>query len=129
MLFASGRRPNSDRLNVAAAGIKMDARGRVLTDDGMETNVPGIFAFGDLASRHPLKHVANAEAWAIARHLLDGDKQPVAYDGVPNAVFSAPQVASVGLTERDAVQQGPPVHDDTPPVCRHRLRLGHERHR
>ena len=108
VLFASGRRPNSDRLNVAAAGIKMDTRGRVLTDDGMETNVPGIFAFGDLASRHPLKHVANAEARAIARHLLDGDKQPVAYDGVPNAVFSAPQVASVGLTERDAVQQGRP---------------------
>ena len=108
VLFASGRRPNSDRLNVAAAGIDVDGRGRVLTDDGMETNVPGIFAFGDLASRHPLKHVANAEARAIARHLVGGDKLPVAYDGVPNAVFSNPQVASVGLTERDAVQQGRP---------------------
>jgi len=108
VLFASGRRPNSDRLNVAAAGIEVDARGRVLTDDGMETNVPGIFAFGDLASRHPLKHVANAEARAIARYLTGGDKLPVDYDGVPNAVFSNPQVASVGLTERDAVQQGRP---------------------
>ena len=108
VLFASGRRPNSDRLNVAAAGIKVDARGRVMTDDGMETNVPGIFAFGDLASRHPLKHIANAEARAIARHLVGGDKLPVDYDGVPNAVFSNPQVASVGLTERDAVQQGRP---------------------
>ena len=106
VLFASGRRPNSDRLNVAAAGIDVDGRGRVLTDDGMETNVPGIFAFGDLASRHPLKHVANAEARVIARHLVGGDKLPVEYDGVPNAVFSNPQVASVGLTERDAVQQG-----------------------
>ena len=108
VLVASGRRPNSDRLNVAAAGIEVDARGRVLTDAGMETNVPGIFAFGDLASRHALKHIANAEARAIARHLLGGDKQPVDYDGVPNAVFSAPQVASVGLTERDAVRQGRP---------------------
>ena len=108
VLFASGRRPNSDRLNVAAAGIETDARGRVLTDVGMETNVPGIFAFGDLASRYPLKHIANAEARAIARHLVGGDKLPVDYDGVPNAVFSAPQVASVGLTERDAVQQGRP---------------------
>ena len=108
VLFASGRRPNSDRLNVAAAGIETDARGRVLTDVGMETNVPGIFAFGDLASRYPLKHIANAEARAIARRLLGGDKLPVDYDGVPNAVFSAPQVASVGLTERDAVQQGRP---------------------
>ena len=108
VLVASGRRPNSDRLNVAAAGIEVDARGRVLTDAGMETNIPGIFAFGDLASRHPLKHIANAEARAITRHLLGADKQPVAYDGVPNAVFSAPQVAAVGLTERDAVQQGRP---------------------
>ena len=108
VLFASGRRPNSDRLNVAAAGIEVDARGRVLTDTGMETSVPGIFAFGDLASRHPLKHIANAEARAIARHLLGADKLPVDYDGVPNAVFSAPQVASVGLTERDAAQQGRP---------------------
>jgi mycothione reductase len=108
VLVASGRRPNSDRLNVAAAGIEVGARGRVLTDAGMETNVPGIFAFGDLASRHPLKHIANAEARAIARHLVGGDKLPVDYDGVPNAVFSAPQVAAVGLTERDAVRQGRP---------------------
>ena len=108
VLFASGRRPNSDRLNVAVAGIEVDAHGRVLTDAGMETSAPGIFAFGDLASRHPLKHIANAEARAIARHLLGGDKLPVDYDGVPNAVFSAPQVASVGLTERDATRQGRP---------------------
>ena len=108
VLVASGRRPNSDRLNVAAAGIEVDARGRVLTDDGMETNVPGIFAFGDLASRYPLKHIANAEAKAIADHLVGGVKRPVDYDGVPNAVFSSPQVASVGLTERDALRQGRP---------------------
>ena len=108
VLVASGRRPNSDRLNVAAAGVEVDARGRVLTDDGMETNVPGIFAFGDLASRHPLKHVANAEARAIARQLVGGAKLPVEYDGVPNAVFSNPQVASVGLTEWDAAQRGRP---------------------
>ena len=108
VLVASGRRPNSDRLNVAAAGIEVDDRGRVLTDDGMETSVPGIFAFGDLASRHPLKHIANAEARAIAEHLVGGTKRPVDYDGVPNAVFSSPQVASAGLTERDARRQGRP---------------------
>lgn len=108
VLLASGRRPNSDLLNVTAAGIEVDGRGRVLTDDGMETNVPGIFALGDLASRHPLKHIANAEARAIAEHLVGGIKRPVDYDGVPNAVFSSPQVASAGLSERDAVQQGRP---------------------
>ena len=108
VLVASGRQPNSDRLNVAAAGIEVDDRGRVITDDGMETNVPGIFAFGDLASRHPLKHIANAEARAIAEHLVGGVKRPVDYDGVPNAVFSSPQVASAGLSEREAQQQGRP---------------------
>ena len=108
VLIASGRRPNSDRLNVAAAGIEVDPRGRVVTDDAMETNVPGIFALGDLASRHPLKHIANAEARGIADHLVGGAKRPVEYDGVPNAVFSSPQVASAGLTERDALQQGRP---------------------
>ena len=108
VLVAGGRQPNSDRLNVAAAGIEVDDRGRVLTDDGMETSVPGIFAFGDLASRYPLKHIANAEARAIAEHLIGGAKRPVAYDAVPNAVFSSPQVAAAGLTERDAVRQGRP---------------------
>ena len=108
VLVASGRRPNSDRLNVAAAGIEVDAHGRVITDDGMETNVPGIFALGDLASRHPLKHIANAEARAISEHLVGGAKEAVEYDGVPNAVFGSPQVASVGLTERDARREARP---------------------
>lgn len=108
VLFATGRRPNSDRLNVTAAGIEVDSRGRVLTDASMETSVPGIYALGDLASPYALKHIANAEARHIARLLLGQAKHPVAYDGVPHAVFAAPQVASVGLTEREAQQQGLP---------------------
>ncbi|HEY7712306.1 MAG TPA: mycothione reductase [Candidatus Entotheonella sp.] len=106
LLLATGRRPNSDRLDVDVAGIETDDRGRVLTDDAMETSVPGIYAFGDLASRYQLKHTANAEARHIARQLLGGEKGPVAYDGGPHAIFGNPQVASVGLTERQAVQQG-----------------------
>jgi mycothione reductase len=110
VLFATGRRPNSDRLDVTAAGIEVDSRGRVLTDASMETSVPGIYALGDLASPHPLKHIANAEARHIARLLLGQPKHAVAYDGVPHAVFATPQVASVGLTEREAQQQGLPYH-------------------
>jgi mycothione reductase len=106
LLFASGRRPNSDRLCVDVAGIDTDDRGRVLTDDAMETSAPGIYALGDLASRYQLKHIANAEARHIARQLVSGEKGPVAYDGGPHAIFGNPQVASVGLTERQAVQQG-----------------------
>lgn len=106
VLFAAGRQPNSDQLNVAAAGIDVDSRGRVLTDDSMETSVPGIYALGDLASHHALKHTANAEARHIARLLLGQAKHAVTYDGVPHAVFAAPQVASVGLTEHEAQRQG-----------------------
>ncbi len=106
LLLASGRRPNSDRLNIAATGIDMGDRGRVLTNAYMETSVPGIYAFGDLASRYQLKHIANAEARLIAKQLVSGDKHPIAYDGAPHAIFSNPQVASVGITERQAVAQG-----------------------
>jgi pyruvate/2-oxoglutarate dehydrogenase complex dihydrolipoamide dehydrogenase (E3) component len=74
----------------------------------METSVPGIYALGDLAAGHALKHTANAEARHIAKLLLGHDKHAVAYDGVPHAVFASPQVASVGLTERQAQQQGTP---------------------
>lgn len=106
LLFASGRRSNADRFNIAATDIEMDERGRVLTNEFMETSVPGIFAFGDLASRYQLKHIANAEARLIASQLIGDDKHPVAYDGAPHAIFSNPQVASVGITERQAVTQG-----------------------
>jgi mycothione reductase len=106
LLFAAGRRPNSDRLNIAATGIEMDDRGRVLTDAFMETSVPGIYAFGDLASPYQLKHIANAEARHIAAQLLGKDRHPIVYDGVPHAIFGNPQVASVGITERQAAAQG-----------------------
>jgi mycothione reductase len=106
LLLATGRRPNSDTLQVEAAGIAVDARGRVRTNAYMETSVPGIYAFGDLASRYQLKHIANAEARHITQQLLGKAQTPIAYDGGPHAVFGNPQVASVGLTERDAQQQG-----------------------
>ncbi len=106
LFFTAGRRPNSDRLNIAATGIDMDDRGRVLTNAFMETSVPGIYAFGDLASRYQLKHIANAEARLIASQLLGEDQHPIVYDGAPHAVFGNPQVASVGITERQAVAQG-----------------------
>lgn len=106
LLFASGRRPNSDRLNLAVTGIEMDDRGRVLTNAFMETSVPGIYAFGDLASRYKLKHIANAEARHITAQLLGAERHPMVYDGGPHAIFGNPQVASVGITERQAVAEG-----------------------
>jgi mycothione reductase len=106
LLFAAGRRPNSDLLQVQAAGIAIDARGRIITNDCLETSVPGIYALGDVASRYQLKHTANAEARHITRQLLGHPPTPMVYDGGPHAIFGTPQIASVGLTEREARQQG-----------------------
>ena len=107
VLVATGREPNSDLLNVDAAGLNCHHHGTVAVDDTMATNVPGIWAIGDLANNYQLKHLANAEAavafWNIA-HPDDLRRQ--SYKAVPSAVFSSPQVATVGLTEQAATKQG-----------------------
>ncbi len=107
LLVATGREPNSDLLNVDAAGLACHHHGTVAVDDTMATNVPGIWAIGDLANNYQLKHLANAEAavafWNIAH---PDDIRHQSYKAVPSAVFSSPQVATVGLTEQDAEQQG-----------------------
>jgi mycothione reductase len=107
LLVATGREPNSDLLNVDAAGLVCHHHGTVAVDDTMATNVPGIWAVGDLANNYQLKHLANAEAavafWNIAH---PDDIRRVSYKAVPSAVFSNPQVATVGLTEQEAEKQG-----------------------
>jgi mycothione reductase len=107
LLVATGREPNSDLLDVDAAGLECHHHGTVAVDDTMATNVPGIWAIGDLANNYQLKHLANAEAavafWNIAH---PDDIRHQSYKAVPSAVFSSPQVATVGLTEREAASQG-----------------------
>ena len=107
ILVATGREPNSDLLNVDAAGLDCHHHGTVAVDDTMATNVAGIWAVGDLANNYQLKHLANAEAavafWNIAH---PDDLRHQSYKAVPSAVFSNPQVATVGLTEQEATKQG-----------------------
>ena len=107
ILVATGREPNSDLLDVDAAGLECHHHGTVAVDDTMATNVPGIWAVGDIANNHQLKHLANAEAaiafWNIAH---PDDVRHQSYKAVPSAVFSSPQVATVGLTEQEATKQG-----------------------
>jgi mycothione reductase len=107
LLVATGREPNSDLLNVDAAGIVCHHHGTVAVDDTMATNVEGIWAVGDIANNYQLKHLANAEAaiafWNIAH---PDDLRHQSYKAVPSAVFSSPQVATVGLTEQEATKQG-----------------------
>ena len=114
LLVATGRVPNGDQLALDLAGVD-DDDGRVLTDEFYRTSAPGVWAFGDLSSETQLKHLANAQVRALRHNLLvaegraDGPMQTVREDLVPHAVFSHPQVASVGLTERDARAAGLPV--------------------
>ncbi len=107
ILVATGREPNSDLLDVDAAGLTCHHHGTVAVDDTMATNVAGIWAVGDIANNYQLKHLANAEAaiafWNIAH---PDDVRHQSYKAVPSAVFSNPQVATVGLTEHEAVKQG-----------------------
>jgi mycothione reductase len=109
LLVATGRVPNSDRLGVAAAGIDTDDHGHVRTDSTYQTNVPGIWALGDLANHFQLKHMANAEARLVRYNLLHpGQPRQAAFTVVPSAVFAGPQVASVGATEQELQANGRP---------------------
>ncbi len=107
LLVATGREPNSDLLDVKSGGLECHDHGTVVVDDTMATNVAGVWAIGDIANSYQLKHLANAEAaiafWNIAH---PDDLRHQSYKAVPGAVFSNPQVASVGLTEHEAEAQG-----------------------
>ena len=107
VLVATGRRPNSDRLAVTATGVEVDDAGHVAVDEHQRTSVEGIFALGDICSPWQLKHVANHEARVVRHNLLHPD-HPVRSDHrfVPSAVFTHPQIASVGLTEEQAIARG-----------------------
>ena len=109
LLIAAGRVPNGDELNVAAAGVTLDDAGYVVVDRYGRTTAEGVWALGDICNPDQLKHVANAEARAVAHNLAHpGDLRPLALGPVPHAVFASPQVASVGLTERQVVASGRP---------------------
>ena len=104
-LMATGRVPNTDLLEVANTGVELDDRGYIKTDQYLETNVPGIWALGDIVGKYVLKHSANLEAAYAANNIFhSGHKEPVDYRAMPHAVFASPQVASVGLTEELATR-------------------------
>jgi mycothione reductase len=107
LLIATGRAPNGDTLDVARAGIEVDEDGLIVVDEYQRTTAEGVFALGDVCSEQQLKHVANKDARVVQHNLLHPDSM-ITSDRrfVPRAVFSMPQVASVGLTEADAEQQG-----------------------
>jgi mycothione reductase len=110
LLVATGRVPNGDLLDAQQAGIDV-ADGRVAVDEYQRTTARGVFALGDVSSPYQLKHVANHEARVVQHNLLcdwDDTAAMVATDHrhVPSAVFTDPQIATVGLTENEAMARG-----------------------
>ena len=109
VLNATGRVPNGDRLNLSAAGVDVDDDGYVVVDEHQRTNVEHIWALGDVCSHRELKHVANHEARVVRHNLLHPDDLASSdHRFVPHAVFSNPQVASVGATEQELLQSDTP---------------------
>lgn len=107
ILVAMGRTPNSDLVDAAAGGLAVHADGRIVSDATQATSVPGVWALGDVTSPYMLKHVANHEAKVVAHNLAHPDDlRSTDHRAVPHAVFTNPQIASVGLTERAAREAG-----------------------
>jgi mycothione reductase len=111
VLVATGRVPNGDLLDAHLAGVEVTDEGQVVVDEYQRTSARGIFALGDVSSDYQLKHVANHESRVVRHNLLvdwDDTDSLVASDHryVPSAVFTDPQIASVGLTENQARAKG-----------------------
>jgi len=105
VLVAVGRRPVTEGLGLEAAGVAVDERGRVKTDDRYATSVPGIYAIGDVITGPMLAHKAEDEGVAVAE-ILAGQAGHVNYGVIPNVVYTMPEIASVGRTEEELKADG-----------------------
>lgn len=107
VLVAVGRKPFTDGLGLREVGVKLDDRGRVEVGDRFETNVPGIYAIGDVIRGAMLAHKAEEEGIA-AVEFMAGKHGHVNYDAIPNVVYTSPEIASVGKTEEELKAAGIP---------------------
>jgi glutathione reductase (NADPH) len=106
VLFATGRHANTEGLRLASAGVRLQDSGAIWVDEHFTTNVPSIHAIGDVIDRVALTPVALAEGMVVASRLFGQGERAISYDNIPTAVFSHPNVATVGLSEESASAQG-----------------------
>ena len=99
LLLATGRRPNTDRWNVAAAGIETTEKDFVKTDESLRTTAEGVYSIGDIAGNHLFKHSGDKEAEYVLENAVHDGEARVEYPGMAHAIFGSPQVASLGKTE------------------------------
>ena len=105
MLLAVGRKPLSEGIGLEQVGVATD-RGYIQVDGMMRTNVPGIYAIGDVVPTAWLAHVASAEGIVAVEHMAGKNPPPLNYDQVPGCTYCSPEVASIGLTEAKARERG-----------------------
>ncbi|HSZ54915.1 MAG TPA: mercuric reductase [Tepidisphaeraceae bacterium] len=106
LLIAVGRVPNSEQLNLAAAGVKVDARGFIPVDDRLQTNVAGIYAMGDVKGGPAFTHISYDDYRIIRNNLLRGGQSSTRGRLVPYVVYIDPQLGRIGLSEQEARAQG-----------------------
>ncbi|HUH99575.1 MAG TPA: FAD-dependent oxidoreductase, partial [Nitrososphaerales archaeon] len=108
LLVSVGRAPLTQGLNLQALGVKTDAKGFIVTDEQMKTNVPGIYAVGDVRGQPLLAHKASKEG-IVAAEVISGMPSAADWKSVPWAIFTDPEIAGVGLTEKAATEAGKQV--------------------
>ncbi len=105
ILMAVGRRPLSDKIGLEAVGVATE-KGYIVVDSMMRTNVPGVYAIGDVVPTPWLAHVASAEGVVAVEHMAGKETRALNYDQVPGCTYCSPEVASIGLTEARARERG-----------------------
>ncbi len=102
ILVATGRKSNADLLKVYQTGVEVDDRGYIKVNEYLQTSQSNIWAFGDAIGKEMFKHVANEEAYLAWNNAFHDEKIPMQYHAAPHAIYSHPQIASVGLTQKQA---------------------------
>ena len=102
VLYGTGRAPNAAGLGLERVGVELNARGAIVVGDRFQTSVPSIYALGDVIDRVQLTPVALAEAMSVVDQIFGSGEREMIYDGIPTAVFTHPNIGTVGLTEAEA---------------------------
>jgi pyruvate/2-oxoglutarate dehydrogenase complex dihydrolipoamide dehydrogenase (E3) component len=118
LLLASGRRPNTDDLGLASAGVELGAAGHILVDDALSSTVPGIWALGECNGRGAFTHTAYNDFEIVAANLLDGAHRKVSARIPGYALYIDPPLGRVGLTQTQAQETGRPLLVGTRPMSR-----------
>jgi dihydrolipoamide dehydrogenase len=106
VLVALGRRPNSDTLNLETAGIEVDDRAFIQTDEYLQTSAENVWAQGDIAGNALFKHSGDYETRHTVANVVDGEQREVDLSAMPHTIFTEPQIAGVGATEEDLGDKG-----------------------